>query len=125
MRIWEEARFEAQIMEVEFSTYLHAKWAKTVCDYTTQTPTPAVLHVYSEARQVGLKHYNRIFRRASFFNVKGLKEHIIYMNFEQDTVHLSLGEQQVDMQYMDPIRFGLIQQDVLYPETLGRIERIL
>lgn len=112
-------------MEVDISTYpTMLKYTLANCDYTTRTPTPAVLHVCSEARKIGLKHYNRTFRRAPWFSCKDPKEHFIYVNFEQDTLYLSLGQQQVDIQYVDPREFGLIQQDVLYPETLRRIERI-
>ncbi len=46
------------------------------------------------------------------------------MNFEQDTLYLSHGQKEYHMQYMGPLRFGLIEQDILYPDTLGRIQRI-
>lgn len=59
-----------------------------------------------------------------FFNVKDQKEHIIYVNFEQDAVHLSLGQQRIRSQNMSLLELGIIEQSALYPETLCRIKRI-
>ena len=124
-KIWKEACFEPRIVEVDISIYPTILTALSVdCDYETQTPTPAILHVCSESRQIGLKHYDRIFRRASFFNAKDLKEHIIYVNFEQDTVHLSLGQQQVEGREIHALMAALIQQNVTFPEALRRIKRL-
>jgi hypothetical protein len=125
MRIWKEACFEPRIVEVDISAYPAEGPASTANrNYTTRTPTPAVLHVCSEARQIGLEHYNRIFRRPFYFNIKDPKEHIIYANFEQDTILLSLGQQQIGSQNFSLLRLGMIEQNALYPGTLCRIKRI-
>ena len=125
MRIWKEACSEPRIVEVDISAYPAEGPASTANrNYTTRTPTPAVLHVCSEARQIGLEHYNRTFRRPFYFNVKDPKEHIIYVNFEQDTILLSLGQQQIGSQNISLLRLGMIEQDALYRGTLCRIKRI-
>lgn len=125
MRIWEEACSEPRIVEVDISSYPAGESIITANrDYTTRTPTPAVLHVCSEARQIGLKHYNRTFRRAWWFNVKDPKEHIIYVNLEQDTVLLSHRQQPVGRQIMSLLCHGIHDQAAYYPDTLCRIKRI-
>lgn len=125
MRIWKEACSEPRIVEVDISAYPAEGPATTTnCNYATRTPTPTVLHVSSEARQIGLEHYHRTFRRPFYFNVKDPKEHIIYVNFEQDTILLSLGQQQIGIHDISLLRLGMIEQNALYPGTLCRIKRI-
>jgi hypothetical protein len=128
MKIWKEACSEPRIVEIDIFTYpVEIRTTGTTAidyDYRTRTPAPAVLHVYSEARQMGLKHYNRTFRRASFFEAKDVEEQIIYVNFEEDTVYLSLGKEQVERQFWNPLSHALTQQNTLYSGTLCRIKRI-
>ncbi|KAE9371194.1 hypothetical protein N431DRAFT_483771 [Stipitochalara longipes BDJ] len=58
-------------------------------DHESPTPSPVVLCICREAREEGLKHYTKVFKR-SMFNASTLRDNTIYMNLEKDTVYLTV-----------------------------------
>jgi hypothetical protein len=99
------------------------------CDekYTSRTRTPAILHVHSEARQEGLKHYTRIFKIFPFDHSKDLSNQVIYMNVEQDTAYISVTNQhaQSSDDRSRALMSSLYYQWACYPEICNSIRRIV
>jgi hypothetical protein len=120
--IWGETCSEPRIVEIEASSYDNPDICSNDLNYKSRTLPPAVLHVSSKARQEGLKHYTRAFRRALYCGLEHLAEQIIYINFETDTPIAFPGK--LTAKSSDPLKDCLIQQRVCYPNIVALIKRI-
>jgi hypothetical protein len=127
IQIWKEACMEPRIVEVVFHTYIHFSVPEneTYSIFTTQTPAPAVLHVCPEAREEGLKHYTRIFRKVPIAP-DYWRDRVIYINPAKDTVFLTYGHNHARRLIEDDyaLAAGLLQERWFNEETVGLIQRL-
>ena len=116
---------EPRIVEIVVHTYTVFPGKRTYSVFTTRTPPPAVLHVYRKAREIGFKHYTRMFRESPV-GLVCQRGRVIYLNSKRDTVCLTSGYNQYPpmLPALFPLGFALFHENLFYPETAGLIERI-
>jgi len=127
IQIWNEACMEPRVVEVVVHTYIHFSVPrnKTYSIFTTRTPAPAVLHVCPEAREEGLKHYTRIFRKVPIAP-DYWRDRVIYINPAKDTVYLTYGQNHARRLIEDDyaLAAGLLQERCFNGKTVGLIQRL-
>lgn len=89
--IWYRAALEPRIVEVGF--YVTRVKKRNETRNTCKTLVPALLHVCSESREVGLKHYDKLIPMGKFTRT--------YINWAQDYVYLDCSH----YQYLDFLDF--------------------